>query len=322
MRVYNNSLEAWEGLNESFLRNDDWLEGNLRGGCIYAYNLTIFIRKPELNPEFDFGKHFNYSTRKWSMLVNNYIEPNQLKDIKAMIDEAEASKAHAMKFYNLSYKFDSNHSNSKGCLTSMILSRRGEYNGKPSRNMTVILRASEVTKRLIVDLLLFQRIGEYIWGNQEWSLTIHFNQIFNDDNVLLMYHAHKNIKNILNRSESVDPLRRKQILDKLNKLLATKVEDMPYKIYKRVITVLRKDLYTTPVTLAKDCYLSLETVKKKKKKEDRDFMSDIVCSKIPGEFYLKMTNNDNPTWESSISLSLEDLKDIQKSIEYVLSTSK
>lgn len=322
MKTYKNSLAAWEGLNESFLRNDEWLDGTIRGGCVYAYNLTVCILKPKLDPEFDFGSHFNYSSRKWTMLVNNYIEPNQLREIKKMVSEAEASKAHAMRFYNLSYKFDSAHTNSKGCLTSIFFSRRGDYKEeRASRNMTVVLRASEVTKRLVTDLLLFQRIGEYIWGDEKWNLTIHFNQIFNDDNVLLMYHAHKNIKKIL-KSEEVDRERRTAILTKLDKLLNTTVEDMPYKIYKRVITVIRKDLYKTPVTLAKDCNLSLDTLKKKKKEDVRDFASDIIASDNPGEYQLKMTDIDHPSWESSFSLTLEDLEDIRKSIDFVLSNSK
>lgn len=244
---FKDSITAWENINEMFLRQDYELRATLHSHALYVYDYTIGIRKPKLDPDFDFGRHFNYTMAKWKSLVSNYIDFTELKAIKEEV-QAEESKSKS-RIYNLALQFTNKHGHGKNCLLSMVFSRRANES-KPTIN--IFLRASEVTKRLVCDLLLFQRIGEYIYGDTEFQLIIHFNQMFNDDTVLLMYHAHKSIKSILRESTSE---RSKELLETLKKLLKKDPSEIKYKVHRRAAKVLRPDICKYPKTLAKDCKL-------------------------------------------------------------------
>ena len=63
---FKDSLSAWENINEMFLRHDYELGATIHAHALYVYDCTIGIRKPKLDPEFDFGKHFNYTISKWN----------------------------------------------------------------------------------------------------------------------------------------------------------------------------------------------------------------------------------------------------------------
>lgn len=246
MLTYTDSMVAWEKLNEAFIRNDVGLISTYRGRALYSYNVTILIFRPEVDPKFDFGRHFNYTIAKWKSLVRNYVNYGELYSLKEEILKEEGKKS----MYNIAYQFSNSHKHGKNCLLSMVFSRR---DSKGTPYISVFLRASEVTKRLICDLLLFQRIGEYIYGDNLFSLVIHFNQMFNDDTVLLMYNAHKDVHKILKKSEDKD--RKKILKERLDYLLTCDPEDIKYKVHKRAFKVLRPELYKYPKTLAKDCKL-------------------------------------------------------------------
>ena len=120
--------------------------------------------------------------------------------------------------------------------------------------ITVFMRASEVTKRLICDLLLIQRIGEYIFTGDKFCISIHFSQIFNDDTVLLMYHAHEDLLKLSDRIGIYDS----NWYDRLKYLLKVDPDKIKYKVHKRALKVLRPELFKYPKTLAKDCTLGNE----------------------------------------------------------------
>lgn len=243
-----NSMAAWEYINEAFLFGNDenirFLSGH---NCLYAYDVVLGIRKPIVDPDFDFGRNFNYTKNKWKSLVANYINYQELNEIREEVKK-ESSKGKS-KVYNLALQFTNNHKHGKNCLLSMVFSHR-YTDSKPT--ITVFLRASEVTKRLICDLLLFQRIGEYVYGDEKFQLVIHFNQLFNDDAVLLMYHVHSDVKDLLQGFSSP---RAKNLLELLKKLQSKNPEDIKYKIHRRAAKVLHPELCKYPKTLAKDCTL-------------------------------------------------------------------
>lgn len=241
-----NSMKAWEYINEAFILGTDKEIKFLSGHhCLYAYDVVLGIRKPVVNPDFDFGRQFNYTMAKWRSLIANYINASDLTEIKKEV-EKEESKSKS-RVYNLALQFTNNHKHGKNCLLSMVFSHRYTEQ-KPT--ISVFLRASEVTKRLICDLLLFQRIGEYVYGNTEFNLVIHFNQLFNDDAVLLMYHAYKDVRGILKGNNSP---RAKELLELLKKLQSKKPEEVKYKVHRRAAKVLNPGLCKYPTTLAKDC---------------------------------------------------------------------
>ena len=253
MLTYNNSLSVWEDLNRVFLLGFKEWNFVKKSGCTYLYDLVIRITNPKLDPEFDFGKHFNYSMAKWKSLVNNYVDKEALSEIKSEVLKEE-SKGKS-RVYNLALQFNNKHKHGKNCLLSIIFSRRA---GKDTPTVLVYLRSSEVTKRLACDLLLFQRIGEYVYGEKEFDMVIHFNQLFNDDTVLLMYHAHENIFDLFKRyrdtTDKSQKARFKELSEELKDLLCKNDMEIKYKIYRRVARSIQSG-YKKPKTLAKDCTL-------------------------------------------------------------------
>lgn len=248
------SMKAWDEINQAFILgcNTDLFHFIKGHNALYAYDVVINIVKPQVDPDFDFGRYFNYTKSKWVSLVNNYINIEELKNIKDEIIHIE-NKNSSNKVYNLALQFTNKHDHGKNCLLSMIFSHRI---GDSKAIISVYLRASEVTKRLICDLLLFQRIGEYIYGSvNDFRLVVHFNQLFNDDNVLIMYDNRKSIKNILKsicHSERANHLK-----SLLKKMKDTNPELIKYKVHRRAAKVLHPELYKYPKTLAKDCTLNI-----------------------------------------------------------------
>ncbi len=147
--------DAWKGLNESL-----FLYSQSSGNIAYAYDLHVDIKKIWVDPEFDFGKDLGYTRSKWTHLVNNYIDLNYLDIIKAEVTRAEKSKRAS---YSFAYHFKNSHANGKDCLVGLVISRRL---GNDVPVFTFFSRATELTKRFLFDLLLIQRVGEYIYGDE------------------------------------------------------------------------------------------------------------------------------------------------------------
>lgn len=244
---YSDSLKAWEKLNEAFIRQDGNLNFLYKSKALYLYDLVVEIDKPTFSDDFDFGRHFNYSINKWVSLVANYIDKMALSELRGEVRKFEKSKS---KQYSVPYSFDNNHKHGKNCLLHMVCSKRA--NGDSV--ISVFMRSSEVTKRLACDLLLFNRIGDFIYGDRPYKLVIHFNQIFNDDTVLLMYHAHKDVFKVLKKSYNTS--RVKILGDRLRELLAIKdIAQVKYKVHRRALKVLKPELVKYPTTLSRNCLL-------------------------------------------------------------------
>lgn len=246
--MFKNSMKAWEGLNRLFLFNTLGLDIERIGKAQYINDLVISIKEPLVDPEFDFGRHFNYTMSKWKSLVANYVDENSLSLLRLDVIEAINNR----KIFNIGYQFNNKHTHGKNCLLSMTVSKKA---GMDNPMITVFMRASEVTKRLICDLLLIQRMGEYIFGyEQKFHVSIHFSQIFNDDTVLLMYHAHEDLLKLSDKLGIYDG----NWYDRLKYLLEVDPDKIKYKVHKRAIKVLRPELFKYPKTLAKDCTLGSE----------------------------------------------------------------
>lgn len=257
---YHNSIEAWEDINEKFIIGSPELfsegQGYISGKALYTYNVVVNIHQPWLPKDFDFGRYFNYSRQKWVSLVGNYINQKELEVCK---DEVTAWESKGgKKVYNVGFQFSNKHGHGKTCLLSAVFSRRKD-NDCPE--MTVFVRASEVTKRLAMDLLLMQRVGTYVFGTKHFELVIHFRQMFNDDFVLIMYDAHKPMYRLITETPAKNwgqASRQQQLLDLLKKINSYKaLEDVKYKVHRRALKVLRPDLTggIYPKLLAKDCKL-------------------------------------------------------------------
>lgn len=194
------SQEAWEKLNEYFLQMNPILfnKGALaNSGLAVCYNVFIRIRKAWVDPEFDYGRHFNYTSSKWSVLLNNYIDFNKLDLMRSRIRTLKNSYNQN---YNVTYIFNNKHDNGKQCLIAATFSKRFQ---EDIPVITMVLRASEITKRLMFDFLLVQRMAEYVYGpNQSVQLNLFATQMYGNTETLIMYDAHKPVPKVIKKYDN------------------------------------------------------------------------------------------------------------------------
>lgn len=193
------SQEAWEKINEYFLIKPESVfdkeNSMFNRGVSVLYNVFFTIRKVWVDPEFDFGKMFNYREQKWTILINNYLDLNQLDLLRSKVRYFQTKYNQN---YNLSYSFDNTHGNGKGCLLSATFSRRV---GDSTPNITINLRSSEITKRLIFDFLLVQRMGEYIYGPDiSFTMSVFATQMYCNTETVLMYNTYKPVIPLIEES--------------------------------------------------------------------------------------------------------------------------
>lgn len=252
------SQEAWEKLNEGFLRLDPVIFGKgatANAGLAIAYNVFVKIRKAWVDPNFDYGRTFNYKDAKWTTLLNNYLDFNQLDLVKSQV---RMRKATYNQNYNVSYIFNNSHNNGKQCLLAATFSKRFQEDVPV---ITMVVRASEITKRLIFDFLLIQRMSEYIYGkDQTVQINLFATQMYGNVETLLMYGAHKPIKKVLKGLDKESPW--VQRLLEINKKFkdGTEKDFSSYKVYLRCFKVLRPDLYTYQPLLAKNLVIEEDDI--------------------------------------------------------------
>lgn len=233
------SQEAWEKINEAFLRLDPILFSNgatANSGVAVAYNVFVKIRKAWVDPEFDYGRCFNYTETKWTSLLNNYIDFNKLDLMRSRIRTFRNSYSQN---YNVTYTFNNRHDNGKQCLIAATFSKRFNMDIPV---ITMIMRASEVTKRLIFDFLLIQRMAEYIYGpDQTVQINVFATQMYGNCETLLMYDTYRPFKKVVKGVENpwVDSL--KETMNKFK--TGTEAKYSSFKVFFRSFKVLRPDLY-------------------------------------------------------------------------------
>lgn len=243
-------LEAWEKLIENFLKKKpEWFcEGvgyNLTNS-LYTYDLAVEIEEAKFEPSFDFGKMFGYTRTKWTGLISNYLDLDVLDDVRDIVRDLEEKKT-VNRNYHMGFHFADNHGNGKGCLVGGILSRKI---GVDKPEITILLRTSEVVARLAVDMLLFCRMGEYIYGHSDFKLNLILKCAYADDTVILLYNNHKRIRKVLRKCD--DEARKEKIESSFRRL--KKSAEGTYKTYGhnlRAFKILRTDLnYKKPKPMA------------------------------------------------------------------------
>ena len=252
---FSSSQECWEGVNEYFLLNErDILR---RGGAVYgsasiAYENFIVIRKAWINPELDFNKLFDYKIQKWSTLLGNYIDMNYLDIVKSEILSKEHDKAG---MYNISYIFANSHIGGKGCLLNATFVKR-KGNIRPM--IIATLRSSEVVKRLPLDLLLLQRLGEYVYGpTVDLGLKLYLPQMYTAAETSVMYDIHKPISEVI-KNKNIDPLKQPwlmKVISILEKYRTIDITTIKYKLHQRAVRSLQKTGNKTPL-LAKNLVIN------------------------------------------------------------------
>lgn len=250
------SQEAWEKLNEAFLRLDPVIfskGATANSGVSVAYNVFIKIRKAWVDPDFDYGRMFNYTESKWTSLLNNYIDFNKLDLIRSKL---RVLRNKYNQNYNVTYTFNNRHDNGKQCLIAATFSKRF---GEDIPVITMVLRASEITKRLIFDFLLIQRMAEYVYGpEQTVQINVFATQMYGNIETLIMYHSYRPLKKVLKGVDNPFTRRALEVFDKFQK--GTEKEFSSFKVFFRSFKVLRPDLYDYKPLLAKNLLLEYEDI--------------------------------------------------------------
>lgn len=250
------SQEAWEKLNEAFLRLDPVLfdkGATANSGVAVAYTVFIKIRKAWVDPDFDYGRCFNYKETKWTSLLNNYIDFNKLDLLRSKL---RILKNKYNQNYNVTYMFNNHHDNGKQCLIAATFSKRFQ---EDIPVITMVIRASEITKRLIFDFLLIQRMAEYVYGpDQSVQINLFATQMYGNVETLLMYSAYKPLKKVIKGIDNPWTKRVKEVYKKIQK--STEKEWSSFKVFFRSFKVLRPDLYEYQALLAKDLLLEYEDI--------------------------------------------------------------
>lgn len=250
------SQEAWEKLNEAFLRLDPVLfdkGATANSGVAVVYNVFIKIRKAWVDPDFDYGRCFNYKETKWTSLLNNYIDFNKLDLLRSKL---RILKNKYNQNYNVTYMFNNHHDNGKQCLIAATFSKRFQ---EDIPVITMVIRASEITKRLIFDFLLIQRMAEYVYGpDQSVQINLFATQMYGNVETLLMYSAYKPLKKVIKGIGNPWTKRVKEVYKKIQN--GTENEWSSFKVFFRSFKVLRPDLYEYQALLAKDLLLEYEDI--------------------------------------------------------------
>lgn len=244
---YATSQEAWEHINEYFLNEqDEILErgGSRYGPQLISTGIFFYIRKAWVDPKFDFGNTFGYRKQKWSGLINNYVNMNYLDILKSQILVKIKKKSPQ---YNLSMPFDNSHGSGKNCLLSLTVSRRVSMSHPI---ITFNLRSSEITKRLLFDLLLVQRIGEYIFGEDEHiSIQLFCDNMYQNTESFTMYDSYKPLLPLIKKNKKGKMnIWQERLVEVLEKFKTCKPESIKFKVHRRSVNQLQRDKNGHPLS--------------------------------------------------------------------------
>lgn len=277
---------AWEGINEYLLNNEPTIlknGGGTYGTELVVYDAFIHVGKAWVNPNFNFGEILGYRYKKWSKLINNYVNLNYLDLVKSEVQAREKRKST---HYNFTMHFDNSHGSGKDCLISLSFCRR---KGEKAPYVIYTTRASEVTSRMIFDFLLIQRITEYVYGKDvhpEVLMYIPF--MFINVERALFYLGYKG-KDIIKPSQKDEdyPTKnlskfQKRVLDKFDEFSTRDVNTIKYKVHKRSALQIQKDpktgkpLANAPNLFAKDLTFPYNP---KLKEKDIDKLNENLTAK-------------------------------------------
>lgn len=250
---FENLQDAWDGIHDFLFNNENLIKK--RGGCIYGSELVsyfnlIHVKDGRINRDFNFGKVVGYSYKKWSKLINNYVNFNYLDLVRSEIRARESRRANS---YNYTYHFDNSHGSGKDCLISLQFTRK---KGSERPIITFTTRASEVTKRLIFDFLLIQRIAEYVYGRKQRVEVVCFIPfMFINLECSLMYLADRGINKVLkpNRKGNFSEYQGR-IMEKYEKFNTMDIAKIKYKVHARAAAQVQRRPDGSPVANVKDLY--------------------------------------------------------------------
>lgn len=259
--------KAWEGINEYIINNEE--EVRAKGGSSYGteivlYDAFIHVFKPFIPDDFNFGRALGYKYKKWTKLINNYVNWDYLELVRSEVVSRESKKS---KHYNFTFHFDNSHGSGKDCLISLTFCRR-----KGQENPFVIYhtRASEVTSRMIFDFLLIQRITQYVYGKEKTvEVVCYIPFMFLNIERFLIYLAYRGVKRVKVK-DNKPTLWQERTLGKYKEFSEKPLEAIKYKIHRRVAMQVKKNKDGTPISNSPDLFAKDLTFPYKKKLKEKD----------------------------------------------------
>lgn len=250
------SQKAWESLNEMFITQfhyDPDIKRYLLNGAELSINdVFVNIENSWVDPEFDFGLLCDYKMQKWATLVRNYVSKKELNLLKYKVNSREEKKQLK---YTESILFTNSHGNGKGCLLSATFIKR-----KEGRIISCVIRASEITKRLLLDLLLIREIGEYVYGKgAEFKVHLLIYNMYQIAEFGALYNMRKDIHTFAKR---INQPYTKRVIDRLDYFQKVNIEEVKYKVHQRCVRSLQKTKSGKP--LSGNAGLKAKTLKFKK----------------------------------------------------------
>lgn len=268
-RGFKNLQEAWEFLNDWPANNEEAVKntnGEVSGGILGMYDIVIHSHSAKIDKNFDFGRVLGYTYKKWTKLVNNYVNPNYLDLVTSEIQLREKKKGKP--HYNYTFHFDNKYGSGKDCLISLTFSRR---KNKENPVVTYNTRASEITKRLIFDFLLIQRICAHIYGKkQKVEVICQIAFGFLNLECFLMYPSWLGIDKVIRKQPdgSYSPFQQR-VLKKYQHFLDTPLEKITFKVSQRAAAQVKKDSKGNPVAGVKKLLAKELTLFMNHKKRDK-----------------------------------------------------
>lgn len=261
------SQDAWEGMNEYFYHNTGKEGLVMSGGASYGYDIMMKVEEPVVDPSFNFARMFNYHEMKWIMLQKNYLDITELNKLK---DDLAKRSFKASSHFTHTLRFHNKKENGKECLISLTISKR---QGILRPTLVLHTRAIEITKRFLLDLLLVQRIAEYILDKRKYSLTIYCPVVYQDADTFTMYHSHRSITK-LGLAIPKGTKWQARVNKALVTFMETPIDKINYKVNRRCAKQLQIDKDGLPLgsknrkLLAKDLQLKTDETEKRKRRSN------------------------------------------------------
>jgi hypothetical protein len=253
--------EAWQGINEFLFKECHAIEK--KGGGVYgpewvSYDNVVQVKKAWVDPDFDFGSKLGYATKKWSSLVNNYVDLHYLDMIRA--ETTHRTKRNS-KSYNYAFHFSNFHGHGKDCLISLNFTKRLN---KDWPVVTFQIRTSEVTKRLLFDFLLVQRIGEYIYGHNDFEVHLYAPSFYITAESFVMYNNIKPLDQLLEEVE-VPHKFQERVMKKFHDYMNhPDPQSIVYRVHKRSIMQIQRGKDGRPLSGVKPMFARDLLLKRKK----------------------------------------------------------
>lgn len=251
---FKNLQEAWEGINEYLVLEESEITergGGISGPCMVSYNNLVVVDNGKIDDDFDFGRVLGYTIRKWSALVKNYVDFYYLDMLRA---EINSRGLKSKKAYNFAYHFKNIHGSGKDCLISLNFTKR-IYSPNPI--VTFYTRTNEVTKRLIWDFLLVQRIIEYVYGSAENVIVQYWtDSFFVTPEGIMMYDNVWPMKKMFKKFNDPPTKFQAKLLKTYDNFMSADMEKVNFRVNRRSIAQLQKDAEGNPISGVKSLLAS------------------------------------------------------------------